>query len=169
MKKLIYTLSAAVLVAFSSCKNDSSVNPRPLDQIISKITISGLVRAELNNTVPSPSLGGSFANAEIIPATLNPKVIAEVSTEDLVLSTGEVTYVKKYFETTVSPTDGSYSVEVEVGPRGSQFVTLYYSDFRSDVILTATTVNKGKVFTGGSQGVTVSKGRNRIAPDYLIP
>ncbi len=169
MKKLIYTVSAVMLIALSSCKNENSVNPIPVDQIVSKVTISGLVRAELNNTIPSPSLGGSFANAEIIPATLNPKVIAEVSTENLVLSTGEVTYVKKYFETSVSPTDGSYSVEVEVGPRGSQSVTLYYSDFRSDVILTATTVNKGKIFVGGSQGVTVSKGRNRIANDYLIP
>jgi hypothetical protein len=167
MKKLIYTLSAAVLVAFSSCKNDSSVNPIPVDQIVSKVTIKGVVKAELNNLVPAPSTGSPFGDAEFIPADRNPKVIAEVNTANLVLSTGEIQYVKKYYEAPVSATDGTFSVEVEVGPNGSQNVILYHSDFRADVTVSNTVTIKGKVFNGTTQTISVSKGRDRIAPDYV--
>lgn len=167
MKKLIYTVSAVMLIALSSCKNENSVNPRPTDQIISKATISGLVRAELNNLTPAPAGPTPFSNAEIIPTTTPVKVIAEIASEDLILNPSPgVTYAKKYYEATVGA-DGSYTVEIEVGVKGSINVKLFYSDFRSDVVLTATTTDKGKLFNGGSQQITVTKGRNEIAPDYL--
>ncbi|MFM9841132.1 MAG: hypothetical protein ACKVOQ_22895 [Cyclobacteriaceae bacterium] len=168
MKKLIYTVSTVMLIALSSCKNENSVNPRPVDQIISKAVIAGLVRAELNNTTPSPAvIGGVFANAELIPASLAPKVVAEIDTRDLVLNPIGIAYAKKYYEATVGA-DGSYSIEVEVGPKGFIDVTLYYSNFRSDLIVSTSTTLKNLVFNGGSQQITVNKGRNEIAPDYTI-
>jgi hypothetical protein len=167
MKKLVYASIAVVAIAISSCSNENSVNPRPVDQVISKATVTGIVRAELNNTIPSPSLGGSFANAEFIPALLAPKVVASINTRDLVLSPASgVTYARKFFEATVGA-DGSYSFEVEIGPKGSIDVELTYSNFRSDVILSASTTDKGVIFNGGTQTVTVTKGRNEIAPNYL--
>jgi hypothetical protein len=170
MKKLIYTLSAAVLVAFSSCKNDSSVNPIPVDQIVSKVKISGIVKAELNNLTPAPLTGNPFGDAEFIPQSFGAKVIAEVRTENLVLSTGEVTYIKKYYPPAdVSPVDGTFTVEVEVGPRGAQEVILYHSDFRSDVVVSNTVTTKGRVFNGTTQSIIVSKGLDKIATNYVYP
>jgi hypothetical protein len=159
MKKLIYTLSAAVLVAFSSCKNESSVNPIPVDQIVSNVTISGLVKAEQNNLTPGPENVPNGTGTS--PAI---KVIAEISTSYLVVSTGEVSYVNKYYETTV--VDGKYSLTVEAGPRGSEG-KLYFSAFRGDVSNTnnatppVTTVTS-KLFSLQERGLSVIKGRSEL-------
>jgi hypothetical protein len=155
MKKLIYTVSAVMLIALSSCKNENSVNPRPTDQIVSNVTISGVVRVEQNNLTAGP---------ELVPNAAAIKVIAEVSTADLVLSTGSVSYVNKYYETTI--VDGKYSLTVEAGPRGSD-VTLYFSAFRADVSVTNSavppvTIVTNTLFARQTRFTSVIKGRSEL-------
>ena len=125
MKKLIYSLCAVMLIAFSSCQNENSVNPRPIDEIVSVVTISGLVKADLNTT-----------NEEYENVPNGTKVVARISTRDLVLNPDYNTeYPYKYYETTTN--NGTYSLEVEAGPYGSE-VYLYFVDFRADVITSGT-------------------------------
>jgi hypothetical protein len=169
MKNLFFTASAVALTMLASCSNENSVNPRPVGEIISKQFITGIVKAELNNTTPTTSLGNSFADAEFIPANLTPTVIAEIDTKDLVLNQlAGVTYAKKTYPPVAVGADGTYSVEVEVGPKGFIDVTLYYSNFRSDFVFSPTTTLTNQIFKGNSQPVRVTKGRNEIAPNYLI-
>jgi hypothetical protein len=147
MKKLIYTVSAVMLIALSSCKNENSVNPRPTDQIIGKVTISGRMKADLVTT-----------NAILEPVPDGIKVVAEISTADLALSTGTGTYAKKYYETTTK--SGEYSIDIETGPNGGK-VILYFSAFRADV--TTATNPVSTLFSEKTSGqLTVVKGKNMI-------
>ena len=132
-----------------SCKNENSVNPRPSDQIIGKATITGRVKAELNTTNTS---------LESVPDGI--KVIAEISTADLVLNPTGITYPKKYYETTTK--NGEYSIDVEVGPNGTN-VVLYFTDFRADV--TTATNPISTLFVGSTKATSVIKGRSKIV-DY---
>lgn len=140
--KTIFYLIAACAVVFSACQNDNSVNPRPTEEIVGKATIKGKIKAQLNTTI---------AGLENVPD--GTKVIAEISTADLVLNTQDTNYPSKYYETTV--TNGEYSIEVEAGPRGSE-VKLHFADFRADVITGGGTPTS-TVFTAGPDYTEVIK------------
>jgi hypothetical protein len=144
MKKVFYTMLTAVV--FSACQNENAVNPRPTEEIISTVKISGRVKAELNTT-----------NAVLENVPDGTKIVAEISTRDFVLSPSGSTYPNKYYEGTV--TNGEYSIDVQAGPYGSD-VTLYFPDFRADVTTAGTPVST--VFNGFTRLVSVVKGRNEI-------
>lgn len=143
--KTIFYLIAACAVVFSACQNENSVNPRPTEEIVGKATITGRVKADLNTTTSG-----------LETVTQGVKVIAEISTFELSLNpTGSLsTSPKKYYETTVSPT-GEYSIEVEAGPKTTT-VTLYFADFRADVVTSnSPTTTVSTVFTASSNPTVV--------------
>jgi hypothetical protein len=146
MKKVIYPAVFLLISVLTSCQNENSVNPRPTDDIISRVVVSGRVRAELNTT---------NAILENVPDGL--KVVAEISTRDLVLNPGSGNYPSKYYETTI--TNGQYSIEVEAGPYGSD-VTVYFPEFRADVQTASTP--QSTVFSSTTRSVYVVKGVNQI-------
>lgn len=150
MKKLFFVVGAFAMVAMSACQNENSVNPRPTDEIIGKVTVSGIVKAELNNNT---------AGLEKAPTGL--KVVAEVYTRDLVLNATSGNYPYKYFQGTVD-SNGAYSIEVEAGPYGND-ITLYFPDFRADVITASNPIST--LFQGSDRSVYLVKGRNEIL-DY---
>jgi hypothetical protein len=147
MKKLLFVIVSIVMVGISSCQNENSVNPRPEDQIVSKVTITGRVKAELNNTT---------TGTEKAPAGL--KIIAEIDSRDLVLNPTSGNYPSKYYEATLDA-NGEYSLEVEAGPYGSD-VYVYFPDFRADVVTAGTPVST--LFNGSDRNVYVIKGKNEI-------
>ena len=150
MKKTIYLLVAMATIIFTGCQNENSVNPRPSEEIVSTVTISGRVRAELVTT-----------NAVLENAPDGLKIVAEISTRDLAQNpSGSINYPNKYYETTLS--NGQYSINVEAGPVGST-VKLYFPDFRADVQTASTPVSN--VFSGGTRTKFVVKGVPAIV-DY---
>ncbi|MBX2897865.1 MAG: hypothetical protein KF763_20655 [Cyclobacteriaceae bacterium] len=147
MKKTIYLIVAVATVFFTGCQNENSVNPRPTEEIVSTVTITGRVRAELVTT-----------NAVLENAPDGLKIIAEISTRDLVQNpSGSITYPNKYYETTLS--NGQYSINVEAGPFGST-VKLYFPDFRADVQTATNPVST--VFPGSTRTDFVVKGVGAI-------
>jgi hypothetical protein len=150
MKKTIYSILALAAFAFSSCTNTNSVNPRPTEQTISKVTLSGRLRAELNNTV---------TGLENAPDGL--KIVVAISTSNFVVSQANTSYVTKYYEATSSA--GTYTVEVEVGPYGNNAV-VNFPGFRADVIVNNTT-NVSTLFSPATRTVSLVKGQSAFA-DY---
>lgn len=147
MKKPIMVI-AVLVAALTSCQNDNSVNPRPLDQLVGSATITGRVTAELNENAPG---------LENVPAGLT--IVAAINTESFVLNrTPDITYVKKYYYATTNAA-GEYTLNVEAGPYGSD-VDIFFPVFRTDVI--GSTGTYSKVFNGTELSVAVKKGRNDI-------
>jgi hypothetical protein len=152
MKKLFYMVIALAAVAITSCQNENTVTPRPSEQIVSKVTISGRVKAELNTT---------NTTTENVPDGI--KVIAEISTRDLALNpNNNLIYPNKYYETTVR--NGEYTLEVEVGPNGTD-VIVYFPAFRADVVNAAPPTPVSTIFVGNNFARTLLKGKNEIL-DY---
>jgi hypothetical protein len=147
MKQLFLVSTTLIMLAFTACQNENSVNPRPTDQIVSTVNIKGKVKAELNNT-----------NAVLENAPTGLKIVAEVNTRDLVLNPTAGNYPAKYFEGTVDA-NGEYTIGVDVGPYGNN-VKIYFPDFRADVSTASTPVST--VFTGSTRTVTVVKGQDKI-------
>jgi hypothetical protein len=150
MKKTVYSILALAALAFSACTNTNSVNPRPTDQIISKVTISGRIKAELNN---------SAVGRENAPDGL--KIVVGISTRDFALSPNGSTYATKYYETTTA--GGNYTIEVEVGPYGSN-PTIFFPTFRADVAVNNTT-SVSTIFGADNVDISLVKGQNYII-DY---
>jgi len=139
---------AVLVAALTSCQNDNSVNPRPLDQIVGPATITGRVKAELNENTPG---------LENVPAGLT--IIAAINTESFVLDrVPNIKYAKKYYYATTNAA-GEYTLNVEAGPYGSD-VAIFFPVFRKDVI--GTTGTYSRVFNGPEVGVSVQKGGNDI-------
>ncbi|MBX2914940.1 MAG: hypothetical protein KF856_06660 [Cyclobacteriaceae bacterium] len=147
MKKTIYLLTVVTTIFLTGCQNENSVNPRPTEEIVSTVTISGRVRAELVTT-----------NAVLENAPDGLKIVAEISTRDLAQNpSSSITYPNKYYETTLS--NGQYSINVEAGPFGST-VRLYFPDFRADVQTASTPVST--LFSGATRTDFVVKGVSSI-------
>jgi hypothetical protein len=147
MKKIFIGSSMLLTLAFTACQNENTVNPRPSDEIVSTVVVKGRVKAELNNT-----------NAVVENAPAGLKIVAEISSRDLVLNPTSTNYPSKYYEGTVD-NNGEYTITVEVGPNGSD-VEVYFPDFRADVSTVTTPVST--VFSGSSSSIYVIKGQDAI-------
>jgi len=147
MKKIFIGCTMLLALAFTACQNENSVNPRPTDQIVSTVVVKGRVKAELNNT-----------NAVVENAPAGLKIVAEISSRDLVLNPTSANYTPKYYEGTVD-NNGEYTITVEVGPYGSD-VEVYFPDFRADVSTATNPIST--LFSGSSRNIDVIKGQDAI-------
>jgi len=149
MKK--YALAIAVLtIAMISCQNDNSINPRPLDQIVSAATITGRLKVDLS-TDPGE---------DNVPAGL--PVIAEISTKSFVLDpVSNVTYAKKYYYATTNAA-GEYTLNVEAGPTGSE-VIVHLPAFYANAIISGASYSIP--FRADPYTIQIQKGQAKIS-DY---
>jgi len=146
MKKTILaiTVLAAALV---SCQNDNRIDPRPLDQILGPVTVTGRVRAELNTNTPG------LENVSGLT------IVAVINRRDFTLNPVPNTpYADKYYYATTNAS-GEYTLNLEAGPNGSGVVILF-PVFRADVTGTGSPVSS--VFNSSEFEFSILKGRSDV-------